>query len=253
MMLETRGGTLQLTFEFKAAADTTPPFLGLPPDVAAEATGPAGSVVTFSTSAWDRVDGDVPVACDPASGSTFALGATTVLCRATDAAGNTANGSFEVRVVDTTPPSVAYSDHPSTYEVSDTVAITCTATDLVSVVETTCADVIGPAWSFEPGPHQFTAMASDAAGNSASAVTTFIVNEVNYPALKTLTSRWVWKAQIASQLNAYLDAAYKADQKCNVKAKDSNLASYRSLLAAQTGKSVSEADARTLAALSTEL
>src|SRR5262249_52701062 len=37
--------------------------------------------------------------CSPASGSFFALGTTTVLCTATDASGNTATGSFPVRVL----------------------------------------------------------------------------------------------------------------------------------------------------------
>jgi hypothetical protein len=40
----------------------------------------------------------VPVTCIPASGSTFAIGDTTVNCTATDAAGNSATGSFLVHV-----------------------------------------------------------------------------------------------------------------------------------------------------------
>ena len=62
------------------------------------ATSAAGAVVTFSASATDIVDGSVAVSCTPASGSTFAPGTTTVNCTATDAAGNTASGSFTVSV-----------------------------------------------------------------------------------------------------------------------------------------------------------
>ncbi|HMC71429.1 MAG TPA: HYR domain-containing protein, partial [Mycobacteriales bacterium] len=42
--------------------------------------------------------------CSPASGTTFATGATTVTCSAHDASGNDAAATFVVTVVDTTPP-----------------------------------------------------------------------------------------------------------------------------------------------------
>jgi hypothetical protein len=86
--------------------DFVPPILALPPDLTVEATGPDGAVVTYSGSAYDNVDGDVPVSFSPAPGSTFPLGATTVRAAATDAAGNTATGTFTVRVRDTTAPAV---------------------------------------------------------------------------------------------------------------------------------------------------
>jgi hypothetical protein len=53
---------------------------------------------TFQAEATDVVDGSVAVSCTPASGSTFPIGTTTVNCSATDAAGNTAEGSFTVNV-----------------------------------------------------------------------------------------------------------------------------------------------------------
>ncbi|MBI5802858.1 MAG: HYR domain-containing protein [Verrucomicrobia bacterium] len=86
------------------AGDTTPPVLSLPANLVVEATGPAGAVATYSASATDDTDGAVPVTLNPASGSTFALGTTTVNASATDAAGNTASGSFTVSVQDTTAP-----------------------------------------------------------------------------------------------------------------------------------------------------
>jgi hypothetical protein len=69
-----------------------------------EATGSNGAPVFFSASATDDVDGPVAVTCDPASGATFPLGATTVTCTASDARGNTGSASFTVTVRDTTPP-----------------------------------------------------------------------------------------------------------------------------------------------------
>ncbi|HYC60578.1 MAG TPA: HYR domain-containing protein [Thermoanaerobaculia bacterium] len=86
--------------------DTRPPVLSLPGDFTAEATSAAGAEVDFVTSATDVVDGNVAVQCSPASGSTFGLGTTLVSCSATDAAGNSSNGSFNVTVVDSIPPQI---------------------------------------------------------------------------------------------------------------------------------------------------
>ncbi len=85
--------------------DTTAPVLTLPAPVAGEATGPAGAPVSYAASALDAISGAVTPACSPASGSTFPLGTTNVTCSATDAAGNTASGSFSVTVRDTIAPS----------------------------------------------------------------------------------------------------------------------------------------------------
>jgi hypothetical protein len=84
--------------------DTQPPILILPSTITAEATGAAGAVVSFTAAAVDPVDGPVPVTCTPASGSIFSIATTTVGCSASDQAGNTAVGSFDVVVQDTTPP-----------------------------------------------------------------------------------------------------------------------------------------------------
>jgi hypothetical protein len=54
--------------------------------------------VTYAATASDLVDGPRPVTCAPASGSTFAIGTTTVSCSASDAHGNRATGSFTVKV-----------------------------------------------------------------------------------------------------------------------------------------------------------
>ena len=78
--------------------DTTPPALSLPADRLLSATGPAGAAATFDATATDTVDGTVPVSCSPPSGSTFPIGTTVVHCTASDHAGNTVSGSFEVTV-----------------------------------------------------------------------------------------------------------------------------------------------------------
>jgi hypothetical protein len=88
--------------------DTTAPALLLPPAPVAEANGPAGAPVSYAVGG---TDGGAPltpeaVSCRPPPGSTFALGRTAVACVATDAAGNSASGSFTVTVRDTTPPTI---------------------------------------------------------------------------------------------------------------------------------------------------
>lgn len=85
------------TFQLPSA-DTTPPVLQLPAPITVDATGPAGAVVTYTATATDNADPRLAVVCTPSSGSTFAIGTTTVTCTATDASGNRTTGSFTVRV-----------------------------------------------------------------------------------------------------------------------------------------------------------
>jgi len=125
-------GTFTVTVN---AGDATPPVLTLT-DVTAEATSPAGAIVSYTATAFDDVDGIITPTCAPVSGSTFPLGVTTVQCSATDAAGNTATGSFTVTVEDTTAPEiVAISASPSTLWPPNhqMVLVTVTATVIDSV------------------------------------------------------------------------------------------------------------------------
>jgi large repetitive protein len=84
------------------------PTITVPPKHTVEATGPSGAKVTFAPApvGADTVDGALLAGCSPASGATFPLGTTSVTCTTTDSTGSSASGSFEVQVVDTTPPVV---------------------------------------------------------------------------------------------------------------------------------------------------
>ncbi len=55
--------------------------------------------MSFTATATDIVAGTAPVTCTPPSGTTFAPGAHTVSCVATDGHANTVSGSFTVSVV----------------------------------------------------------------------------------------------------------------------------------------------------------
>ncbi|WP_219815719.1 endo-1,4-beta-xylanase [Arthrobacter sp. SX1312] len=80
-------------------ADVLPPRIAGQSDVQAVSNGASGAKVKYTLpSAIDTLDGAVPLDCDPASGSRFVIGVTTVTCTATDEAGNTRTSSFDVVV-----------------------------------------------------------------------------------------------------------------------------------------------------------
>jgi hypothetical protein len=54
--------------------------------------------VTYTVTASDAVDGQVPVTCVPRSGSRFPIGRTVVRCSATDSSANTSTARFIVTV-----------------------------------------------------------------------------------------------------------------------------------------------------------
>ena len=161
--------------------DTTAPTLSLPANIVEEATGPSGNVVNFTATSTDAVDGNVPVSCTPASGSTFPIQATTVDCSATDSHGNTATDSFSVTVADTTAPLIAVHG-------DETAEATGPGGAIVSYTAPTTSDVVDGAGvasctpasgaQFPLGSTTVTCTKSDSAGNAATP-TTFQVNVVD--------------------------------------------------------------------------
>lgn len=83
--------------------DVTPPVITVPGDIVDEG-GPTGLIVDFEATAFDDQDGDVPVSCNPASGTQFPIGQTTVTCTASDSTGNIATESFTVTIQGNRPP-----------------------------------------------------------------------------------------------------------------------------------------------------
>jgi hypothetical protein len=178
--------------------DTTAPVLSLPDSFSVEATGPTGAVATFPASASDVVDGEVSVTCTPDAGSTFALGLTTVNCSATDAAGNTGTGSFNITVVDTTPPELTL---PADQQLEATgphgaaATFTATATDLVDgTLDVTCDADSGD--TFPLGTTTISCSVSDAAGNTATGSFVIIVKDTTAPTItfvsRTLANSYGW-------------------------------------------------------------
>jgi hypothetical protein len=164
-----RGGSASATVQI-TVQDTTAPALALPANIVVEATGAAGAAVNYTATAQDAVSGTVTVSCAPASGTTFALGTTTVNCSASDGVGNSAAGSFSVTVRDTTPPTLSL---PANVTVTissgtgTTVNYTASAHDLViGSITPACSPASGS--TFPVGTTTVNCTAQDAAGNSAA-------------------------------------------------------------------------------------
>jgi hypothetical protein len=78
--------------------DLTAPQLSCPANIQTVAITASGRVVTYATPTVTDACAGASVTCLPASGSTFAVGTTTVTCTATDASSNQAQCSFAVEV-----------------------------------------------------------------------------------------------------------------------------------------------------------
>ena len=172
------------------ASDTTPPV------VTALVTG--GTIGTNGwyktgpiTITWTVTDNESAVTSTSCVGdivSTDTAG-TQFACTATSL-GGTASKTITVKL-DSTKPVIAYTGNAGTYGILANVAITCAAADqLAGLDSNTCTGLSGPAWTFGPGSHTVTATATDKAGNSDTASTTFTITAK--PAdLCTLTVQFV--------------------------------------------------------------
>ena len=182
------GGLTTSGFFSVTVQDTTAPELTVPADKTAEATGPGGAAVSFNdgVSATDLVDSNVDVTCNPASGSTFALGTTPVTCTATDDYGNSTTRSFDVTVEDTTAPVIANHGNvtaeatgPNGANVSYTSPTTTDAVDGSGTAN--CTPAAGS--QFALGNTTVTCTATDAAGNHSSSTFTVTVKDTTAPVI----------------------------------------------------------------------
>ena len=115
-----------------------------------------------------------------------------------------------------------------------------------------CDSGSGPATAFGPGPHTLAAAATDRAGNPATATSTFTVT-VDSGSLCRLTHAIVTSDDVAAGLCDKLSAAAAALERGNIKTHDNQLAAFASLIGAQRGKSISDANAALLLGLASLL
>ena len=172
---DTHGNTSSASFNVKVQDTTDPVISNVPSDISQEATSSSGRTVTFSTPTATDLGASVPVNCVPGSGSTFAVGETTVVCTATDGAGNSASKSFKVTVQDSLPPVFGPAPDVNANAAPGGTVVTYTnptATDAVAgVVAVNCTPASGS--TFPIGSTLVSCSASDPSGHSAS--TTFHV------------------------------------------------------------------------------
>ena len=185
--IDTNGNSAAATSFDVEVVDTTAPAIGQNADITAEATGANGAPVSFANpTATDVVDGDVPVTCEPASGSTFALGTSLVTCSASDNAGNTGVSYFNVTVEDTTAPEISAHANEVVEATGASGAtvnyVLPTASDIVEGgVEVNCTPSSGS--TFALGTTTVECSATDAAGNEATSSFTVTVRDTTPPSI----------------------------------------------------------------------
>lgn len=158
--------------------DTLGPSLTLP-NVIVNVDDVSSSTVTFSPGGTDP-NGPVSVNCSPVSGTSFALGISTVTCTGTDGPGNTSTGSFTVTVRDVTAPTVT-TPGTTTVSVNGVTSTPVTFSVTASAGTPSCAPSSGS--SFALGTTTVTCTAADASGNTGSASFSVIVRDVTPPTL----------------------------------------------------------------------
>jgi len=161
--------------------DTMPPVISVPADVIVEATGPLTPVAIGPVAANDLVDG--PLSATPDNTGPFPIGTTVVTYSVTDAAGNTATATQNVTVVDTTAPSVIPPASITVEATGPATAVTlgaASASDLVDGALTATPDITGP---FVVGMHTITWSATDSHGNTGTATQTVTVTDTTAPVI----------------------------------------------------------------------
>src|SRR5882724_5666799 len=186
----------------------------------------------------------------PCSGATTltAQGAgASVTGAAVDGAGNTAQTQVTVNI-DQTNPIVTFMGG-GTYTVEQTVNISCAASDALSgIASSTCGpNVTGPAYSYALGTvYNYSATATDKAGNVGKGSTSFTVNVGTALNLANLVRKFELKATIAATMVSTLQSAYTAFASGNVKSGDNQLSAFISQVIAQQGKSLTVTQANLL-------
>jgi HYR domain len=179
------------TFEITVTAN--PPALTLPDDITTPATSNDGAVVEFTATAHDDLDGELPTTCKPASGSTFAIGTTTVHCMATNSRTQSTFDTFTVTVTEKDPGAAPVLTVPDGITAEATsphgalVSYSVTAQDEEDgAIVPACAPASGS--TFPIGTTTVTCTATDSDGQSAAATFDVHVVDTMPPAILTISA-----------------------------------------------------------------
>jgi hypothetical protein len=183
--------------------------------------------------------GSLPVSGDATSFPITAEGITVFSATPIDIAGNVGATVQATIKIDLTAPTITFTGDRE-YDVAEQIVLTCLAEDALSGIAThTCdaAEIDAPAYTFTVGEHKVSATATDFAGNQTYAETKFTVT-VSYAGLNTLVTRFVSHAGTAKALLTKLAASEAASNRGKPKPADSQLAAFRNLVKAQSGKHI---------------
>lgn len=227
--------------------DTTPPIItGTPSHLSAEATSPTGAVVTYTApTAVDATGRLLPVSCSPASGSTFPLGTTSVVCTATDSFGNTASASFNVTVVDTTPPVVTVPANMTADATSLTGAVVTFTTSAFDIVDsaTAVSCMPGSSSTFSVGTTTVYCLSIDShdnLGRASFTVTVLSPQQITADLIADVV------ASGFQQANNLLQNALKSLSSNNLGAACNQLDAFINQVKAQSGRALTAAEAAAL-------
>lgn len=159
------------TFDIIERPASDSPVIVMSEVVVAEATSPAGAIVTFEAGGLSADGSSLSAACNPASGTLFPMGTTTAHCTVSDSFGS-AEGDLLVVVTDTTQPIVTVpADIASPTPV---VTFTATATDNIDgTLPVVCVPASGS--TFDPGETIVVCSATDAHANRGTAFFAVVV------------------------------------------------------------------------------
>ncbi|HSA98754.1 MAG TPA: HYR domain-containing protein [Candidatus Nitrosotenuis sp.] len=177
---DTSGNTATAT-QIVSVVDTTSPEITLPQDITMEATGPSGTVVSIGNATASDAIGIESITND--SPKVFNLGLTQVTWTVKDSSGNVATATQKVTIVDTTAPSItAPSDvtAEATSANDNTVKLgDAKATDAVTVSSVTS----DAPEKFPLGETTVTWIATDSSGNNSTATQKVTIVDTTAPTL----------------------------------------------------------------------
>ncbi len=169
--------------------DTEAPIVNCGPDrIVNNGPGACSAKVNIPVFVADNCTASPAIACTPASGSDFPVGATTVTCTATDDAGNAGNCSVVIVVLDKEPPAITCPPD-ITVEVGDSTGPgntgSPTATDNCAVNAVTHADKSLPGDCLGKSRIDRSWKASDSFANSNECIQAIKVVDTTPPVINT--------------------------------------------------------------------
>jgi hypothetical protein len=214
----------------------------VPHDLMFEATGPNGAVVEYAATATLPDGSPASINCSPSTGSTLALGDTTVTCIASDAVGHTLARSFSVHVVDTTPPAVTVPADTVTVDATGPAgaAVSYVASGADAVDPNPVVTCDPPAQAvFAIGDTTVHCLAQDSSGNRSTTAQFTVHVKGSTEELHDLTNAVALAATpagIRTGLLADLDAANRALSSGKATAACGSLTDFTGLVSDQAGK-----------------